>query len=73
MFILSNQMDYIFWKYPGTGTRNTEDYEWAQEINKDTINLILTNSSLLFSLSTRLNITKDRLTKILIILFLELN
>jgi len=70
---MSNQLDYLFWKYPGTGTRTTRDYDWAHEINKDIISLILGNTPLLFILSLRLNISQNKLVKILIMIFSELN
>lgn len=66
MFLFSNQLDYIFWRYPGTGSRNIQDYEWIKEINKDILNLILSNSGILVHLSVNLNLSINKLKRALL-------
>jgi len=57
MLIFSNQLDFLFWKYDGTGNRRTSEKEWISQIHKDNISFILENYSLLKSLAIKYNIS----------------
>lgn len=54
--IFTNQLDFIFWKYEGTGNRNTKDIYWIKNIYKDNLNNLINNYSILLKISGKKNI-----------------
>nr|BAS01973.1 mRNA splicing factor 3b5 [Amorphochlora amoebiformis] len=46
-----NQIEYIFWKYNGTGNRSTRRTDWISNVHKDFLNNILNNKDIILLLS----------------------
>jgi len=65
VILFSNQMDYVFWKYDGTGNRNIPEKEWLLHIHKDILNNILDNPSLLRHISHKFNISNSVLIQLI--------
>ncbi|ABA27148.1 mRNA splicing factor 3b5 (nucleomorph) [Bigelowiella natans] len=61
MLVFSNQLDFLFWKYEGTGNRRTSEKEWISQIHRDNISFILENYGLLKALSLKYNVTVSTL------------
>nr|BAS01445.1 splicing factor 3B subunit 5 [Lotharella vacuolata] len=55
--LFTNQLDFVFWKYEGTGNRNTNDIYWIQNIYKDNLYNLINNYSTLLKFCAKKNIS----------------
>jgi len=69
MITFSNQLDFIFWRYEGTGNRTTRKKEWEKYIVKDFINFLINNDILLLYISSIFNTSQIKVKKRLFLIW----